>query len=129
MAVDGDGHVYVSDRFGYHALQKFDADGNLLWRLPHTQRFYPVGVSATSDGTIYIASEEGVRKYRSDGTLLWEIPSNLDEDGYQPWDVALDQNGNLFVVEDLRVQKYGAATVPVKPATWGRIKAKYGLAP
>lgn len=42
--------------------------------------------------------------------------------------IGADSIGNIFIAdaENHRIQKFSFGPVPVKPLTWGRIKAKYG---
>jgi tripartite motif-containing protein 71 len=90
----------------------------------------PAGLAADVLGNIYVADKinQCVVEFTGSGGFLamWNVlpppPGSLT----RPGDVAVDQNGNVYVVdpETATVQKYGDQPVPTTPTTWGRVKAE-----
>jgi 4-amino-4-deoxy-L-arabinose transferase-like glycosyltransferase/sugar lactone lactonase YvrE len=110
LALDRHGHLYVVDP-GHDAVFVFSTEGELLdewgegWWL-----FDPRGVDVDRHGYVYIANTGGsvALKVSPQGEVTSEYGSLGSGDGQlnQPSDVAVDDEGNLYIVdtENVRIE-------------------------
>ncbi len=123
VAVDSDGNVYVADD-GNHTIRKITPAGAVTTvagtagsigstdATGFNARFaYPTGIAVDANGTLYVADRynDTVRTITTDGvvTTLAGVPGGQGStDGTGtiarfngPSDVAVDQNGNVFVAD------------------------------
>jgi len=119
ITIDSDGNLYVVDR-NLACVQKFDSSGNLItkWgtKLKLEQYSTPLGIDVDSNGAIWVADfdSHSIKKYDNNGNLKlkWGHNGMYGPDDnlyfYCVMDVAVDNNGNIFLTEDQRhrVQKF-----------------------
>jgi DNA-binding beta-propeller fold protein YncE len=123
IAVDGADNVYVVDA-GNDRIQKFTSDGTFVtkWGSEGTGagQFHAIGgVAADSAGNVYVvdyfigdeATESArVQKFTSSGTFIkqWGSPGSSNGQFLQPTGIAVDADGNVYVVDVMnhRVQKF-----------------------
>jgi len=131
VAVDSNGHVYVSD-FYDHTIHKYDSSGAELGifmgtpdapYLTNNHHFNaPYGVAVDSDGNLFLTEYQGYRliKLSADGTPQWSVGEagvyGSDDTHFGGlWDgpagVAVDGAGNAYVADtdNHRVQKCTAS--------------------
>lgn len=89
IAVDNDGNVYAT--LG-RSLAKYSNDGALLAEWPSLGS----GLTVDRNGIVYVATRASTARFTSSGTALpeWPDPPYYAADG-----VAVDANGNVFVVD------------------------------
>jgi len=118
IAVDGTGHVYVTDRSN-HCVHKFDARGAYIknWGTKGTgdgQFDIPEGIAVGKSGSVYVCDRQNCRiqKFNSDGKLLarWGKEGSGDGEFHFPAAVAVDKEEHVFVADsdNHRVQKFTA---------------------
>jgi|GEM_PF-2036955 len=128
IAVDESGNVYV---VGYETVtgqeeniwvRKYDRDGNEIWTKTYNgaDNGWDIGLDITVDGSgnVYVIGTETVsgqggniwiRKYDGDGGELWTRTYNdADNDWDNGSDIAVDGNGNVYVVGYETVSGQGA---------------------
>jgi streptogramin lyase len=123
LAVDSIGQIYVADTWNY-TIRKIATDGTAttlagragypgnLDGATNRARFQcPTGIAVDTNGTVYVSefSSHTVRRITADGTvttIAGRAGSWGDSDGvndsarfYQPTAIAVDVNGNLYVVD------------------------------
>jgi sugar lactone lactonase YvrE len=109
VATDAAGNVYVADTWNGR-IQEFDGEGQVI-RTWIIDRSLIRGIDVAPDGNVYAADEGNNRilVFSPTGTLLRTIGSYGGGPGQlcSPWDVAVDDSGNVFVTEACngRVQK------------------------
>ena len=143
VAVDGNGNVYVAENrpiykptrlsaygdisnLDNHRVYKFSSEGVFLaaWGSygPGDDQFaYPSGLAIDGNGNIYVADTENnrIQKLKTDGVFLTNWGAMGTGDGrfeYPPQGVAVDRNGNVYVISD-RIHKFNPDGVFL--ATWG----------
>ncbi len=138
MAADSEGNIYMTDPLN-NLVHKLDNVGNVLtsWGVAGSdagQFDEPFGIAVDQDDYVYVSDlgNDRVYKFTSDGVFLsqWGGPGVGPGEFNDPTGLAVDFQNSIYVVDshNHRVQKFGY-TSPAIPTTWGRIKAKYGLAP
>ena len=115
IAVDASGNVYVASG-GSHSIQKFDSSGNFLltWGSQGEedgQFNRPRDIAVDGSGNVYVVESERfgmnnprVQKFDSNGNFLLKfgtkyVNSGCPADGsfYEPWGIAVDGSGNVYV--------------------------------
>jgi sugar lactone lactonase YvrE len=109
IAVDGQGYMYVSDSTG---VQRFDGQGNFVSRIGSGELMRAQGIATRPDGTLYVTGDgPQVKIYGPDGKLTGTLgnPGTSPGQLQDPVDVALDRQGNAYVVDarNGRVEIYG----------------------
>ena len=118
VAVDGAGHLYVTDTDN-DRVQKFDLRGGFLGQWGTTgggdgQFHAPDGIAVNADGDVYVADtyNNRIQKFGPDGTYLTQWGSTGSGDGqFQgPEGVGIDSSGNVYVADAAndRIQKFDA---------------------
>jgi tripartite motif-containing protein 71 len=114
IAIGKDGNVYVDD-FRNQRIQKFDSNGNFLLQWTTDPKGSPGSIAVDGAGNVYVSLFEGedhrIQKFDSDGKLLLTWGDKGSGDGQfagQIEDIAIDQDGNLYVTDshNHRVQKF-----------------------
>jgi DNA-binding beta-propeller fold protein YncE len=131
VALDSDGHIFVSENETFentihHRIQKFDSDGTFLtkwgtWGVGDGQFKGPYGLDIDGDGNVYAADtyyfsnilvgNHRVQKFDNDGAFVtkWGSLGTSDGQFVDPVDVAVDGDGNIFVLDQSgRVQKFAS---------------------
>ena len=134
MIFDSSNNLWLSDEGPFnsslnHRIQKFDINGNFLLTFgsggsADTSFNIPMYLTLDSEGNIYVPDgrNDRVKKFTSSGTFLMSFggntaasDSNRPEAGKldYPIGVAVDSNGNVYVVEHYnhRLQKFNSAGV------------------
>lgn len=116
IAVDGSGHVYVSD-FNNYRVQKFTSTGGFVTKWGSRgsgdgQFDSPMGIAVDGSNHVYVAdySNHRIQKFTSDGTFVTKWGSQGTGDGQFsfPHGIAIDSAGYVYVLEFMgaRVQKF-----------------------
>jgi DNA-binding beta-propeller fold protein YncE len=119
--VDKDGNVFVSF-FGSDDgnLQKYDPQGNLItsWGSTGSGDGQFAGriedIAMDQDGNLYVTDSfnHRIQKFDGDGNFLLKFGSGPGTEGHGTFTntrgVAVDANGNIFVVDNLFLQKFDA---------------------
>ena len=123
VTVDGAGNVYVADTSNSR-IQVFDSSGSFLdeWGRSGSrdgQFLEPHGLVVDGSGNVYVADSfnSRIQVFDSSGSFLTEWGNNGDglgqDDGQfvEPWDVALDGFGNIYVAdfERFHIQKFDSS--------------------
>jgi hypothetical protein len=128
IAADGNGFVYVADRFN-HRVQKFTDAGAFVakWGTNGTgdgQFNQPVGITVDGSGNVYVADNgnDRIQKFTDTGTFLAKWGSTGSSDGQltAPAGLTSDGAGNIYVAEEgsnNRVQEFTDTGVFV--TKWG----------
>ncbi len=119
VEVDSQANVYI-DSYTEDAIQKFDAEGNLLdaWgskgsihdmAVDSQDNLYTYGFTWSEDGE---SRDYYMRKHASDGTLLTEWTPSGTDDG----PIAIDPQDNIYVADRKsgRIQKFDPGGTPLK---------------
>jgi tripartite motif-containing protein 71 len=107
IAVDHQGHVYVSDPTG---IQKFDSNGKFLTQWGGLSG--PEGVAVDSQGHVYVVDNAGARVliFDGNGNFLGQWGSSGTGDGEfsSPTGIGIDGEDNIYIAERLnhRIQKF-----------------------
>lgn len=91
---------------------------------------YPSGIGVDASGNIYFCDGNNkIMKFASDGAFILEWGSTGSGDGQfiNPIDLAIDQSGNVFVIDEAnsRVQKFDSQGIFIKK--WGHAGFEDGL--
>lgn len=140
VAVDKAGNIYIADN-GNHAVRQVTLDGNINTfagnqtygfgysgdgkQSNQSQLYFPTDVAVDGSGNIYIADYGNfvIRQITSDGIIHTYAGNNSNTFGgdagaptsaslYQPFGVAVDSSGNLYISEygDSRIRKVPAGS-------------------
>lgn len=162
VAVDGAGNLYIADLFNYR-IRKVDADGIIttyagtgergsdgdggpateaeLFGCCLPEEGFPGGMVVDDQGNLYIADGTRVRMIDTEGTIT---SVEGTDGGSAPYDVALDDDGNLYVsyIGGGRVNRFDAngevmtiaggpgnvSTADGVPATTALVNEPWGIA-
>ena len=124
VAIAPAGDLFIADGYGNARIHRFSADGRLLhsWGSPGAgpgQFHIPHGIAIDRQGTVYVADRENSRLqlFSPDGDFLAEWP-----DLARPCDVAIDDDGRVFVAEvGYRAGMWPGTQPPHPNATGGRV--------
>lgn len=118
IAVDGEGNVYISlFQSDQDNIQKFDPDGKLLmtWGGTGTGDGQFSGliedIASDQDGNLYVTDSYNhrIQKFDSNGNFLAKFGGESSKEGqglfYDPEGVAVDHQGNIYVVDSHFLQK------------------------
>jgi tripartite motif-containing protein 71 len=114
IVVDRDGNVYVDD-FRNRRIQKFDSNGKFLLEWAPDPAGSPGSIAVDQNGNVFVSLFEGedhrIQKFDSNGKLLLTWGDTGSGDGQfagQIEDIAIDQDGNLYVTDshNHRIQKF-----------------------
>lgn len=121
IGVDGQGNVYVSIfNTSVDHIQKFDSNGKFItsWAPGGSNDGQISGrtedMFVDKDGNVYISDpfNHRVQKFDSNGKLLVKFGGQASRKGYglfdDPHGVAVDSQGNVFIVDSFFVQKLDA---------------------
>ena len=114
LAIDAQGNIYVAD-IGSTEIEKFDSAGNFLLQWATEPPAGPASVVVDQNGYVYVDNfsphEHHIQKFDSSGkpVLAWGASgSGEGQIGGQPEDIALDQDGSVYVADRLNhsIQKF-----------------------
>jgi Mg-chelatase subunit ChlD/DNA-binding beta-propeller fold protein YncE len=115
------GRLYVS-RPGARDVLVLDAGGVELgrWTAENTAVRDPRGIAVGPDGRIYLCDlgdgqGANVRMHDADGLLLGALPVDLDGTTQAPLDVAVDDDGDVYIVTDLALARYHGTDLVAPP--------------
>jgi DNA-binding beta-propeller fold protein YncE len=140
LAVDSEDNVYVTEYHG-NRVQKFTSNGIFITKWGRNggdgssgsgdgQFNIPMGIAVDSTGYVYVAdiNNNRVQKFTSNGTFVakWGknggdgLSGSGDGEFYHPWGIAVDNKGNVYVVDtgNYRIQKFTSNGTFV--AKWGK---------
>ncbi|MGD1002811.1 MAG: 6-bladed beta-propeller [Candidatus Brocadiia bacterium] len=113
-AMDPAGYLYLTDS-GTDRILKYDTNGNYISHWKDTGLDFPVGITITEPGYVYIQNYGGhIRKYDLQGNFLSQWGKDGDGDGEFHFGngcwLAADKQGNIYVAdkENHRIQKFDA---------------------
>lgn len=105
IAIDQQNNIYISD-VGSNTIQKFDQTGEFLLRWGKTGyndgEFSDVySVAITPDGNVLVTDSTGrIQKFDSNGQFLSTIiPEPVDNQGVFLWNIAVDNQGDIYVAD------------------------------
>ena len=142
LTVDYDNNVWVTD-IGLQQVFKFSHDGKLLMKLGEariggTDSLHfdmPTSVAVAKDGSFYIADGYGnsrIMKFSAAGKFLfqWGKKGSGDGEFQVPHDIALDNNGNVYVAdrENKRIQIFDSTGKFLKALTNKTFGRMYSVA-
>ncbi len=113
--------LYIS-RPGARDVLVLDESGLELgrWTADNTAVRDPRGIAVGPDGRIYLCDlgdgqGANVRMHDADGLLLGALPVELDGSTQPPLDVAVDDDGDVYIVTDLALARYHGTDVVAPP--------------
>lgn len=134
VAVDGGGHVIVTDRDDpYRGVAKFNDDGTFVssWDVDGGQAVDPIETATDAVGNIYVVEHQmdRISVFSPDGALLtrWTLEAPPEGGYFHPYDVAVGPDGSVYVTGSFVIRKF-SYTTPVERVTWGRLKTRYPFA-
>lgn len=98
LAVDGDGHVFVSDRLA-STIEVFASDGRPLVTIP-VESMLPEAVALDPDGDVWVADTSSrILQFAPAGKLLtkWDADSLGAGRLNTPMGIAIDAQGRIFI--------------------------------
>ena len=105
IAIDQQNNIYMSD-VGSNSIQKFDQMGQFLLRWGKTGyndgEFSDVySVAIAPNGNVLVTDSTGrIQKFDSNGQFLSMIfPEPVDNQGVFLWNIAVDNQGNIYVAD------------------------------
>lgn len=137
IAIDSNDHIYVVDGAN-HRIQKFDKNGNFLAKWGKNggdgtagtgdgEFTAPQGIAVDSNNHIYVAerSNHRIQEFDENGNFLGKWGKNGGDGSSgpgngefsSPSDISMDANGNIYVSEGGRIQKFNGNMEFV--AAWG----------
>ena len=140
VAVDGRGHIYISDAES-HSLFQLDAAGRVLaqWGKFGADAGglnTPLGLAADAEGNVYVvdSGNSRIKKYSPSGAVaaMWGKAGSENGEFASPRAVAVNLRGEVIVLDSRRVQKFSSRGEWL--SDWGRpgsaegeFRAPYGL--
>ncbi len=128
ISTDASGNFYVTlvDVVGKYAPPYADP---LLLGWGYGQFSSATAVAANDPaGPVYVAGDGRIQEFSSNGTYIsqWNSGAGAAPFHGSPIDMAVDGNGNVFVVVDNLVEEFGvAASTPVLPLSWHGLMNQY----
>jgi sugar lactone lactonase YvrE len=107
LAIDGDGHVWVVDRYN-NRVQHFDQEGRSLGQIgPEVGDLtldHPWGVAVGGPGHLYIGDDRAILEFTSDGAFIGVVAALGGDRPYWASDLtyryralAVDASGNVYL--------------------------------
>jgi hypothetical protein len=129
IALDENGDVLVIDHEPMARVVRFTSAGAYVseWAGPWTGG---IDLARSNDAWFYL-DERLSRVFQLDlsGNVIAEFGTfgTGNAEFRSPWGIAVDALGSVFVADygNHRIQKFGDASVPATPMTWGRVKGAY----
>ena len=115
--MDTNGNLLVVDGCNHH-IQKFSMDGQFLafvGKMP-LEFTYPTGIGINHDNIVICDCSNGqIQILNADLTFSSSFGSNGIGDGQlrNPWDVAMDGTGNVYVADNASVHSKGGVSEKV----------------
>jgi RHS repeat-associated protein len=117
IAIDHSGNVWVVDS-GNQRLEEFSANGTFITQIA-TQNWWPRTVAIDANGNLWetggILGSEKVVEYSPSGAQLLLFGSHGNGEGqfYEPWGIAIDPKGNVWVADSVnnRLQEFSSTGV------------------
>ncbi len=108
IVYDNDGNILVTDT-GNHRIHKFDKEGKLIKTVGEKgcgslQFSRPTGIAVNKSGLVYICDRDNNRVQILTSDLEYKNTFGVTGDDtnnglYNPWDVAFDSHGDVYVVD------------------------------
>lgn len=138
VAVDGDGHVYVTDSYN-DRVQKFTSNGAFLtaWGTHGTgngQFDTPMGVAVDAGGDVFVTdySNSRIQRFTASGTFIlqWGTPGTDNGQFVAPAAVAVDTDGYVYVTDMWlnHIQKFTANGTFIRKWGGARLDGPIGVA-
>lgn len=146
LELDGNGNLYVlcrlqnSPGFTDFAVLKINSNGGVVWRVEFDEaggQDIPEAMTMDDNGNIFVTgrvrraggggyNDFVIIRYNNDGVEQWKSyydgPQNLD---YDPIDIVLDQNGNIFVCGESNRDGFAFQFIVVKYNPKGNFEWEY----
>lgn len=121
LAYDGAaGRLYVTTLRG-HGVRVLDASGELRggWDAADSQMEEPWGIAVGPDGRVYVGDVAPAVKivwiFDAQGVLSGGLQVSLDNVAQAPIDVAVDEDGDIFVATELSLARYHEGQLVGRP--------------